>query len=192
MKKILNHPIFKFIWGSVKVLFVLLLFCYITFIVIQRVSGGKSLFGYRFFTVASNSMHGVYEINDVIAVKDYDTQKLKVGDDVAYLGTRGGLEGKIITHRIIRVEDASDGGKVFVTKGVNAPNEDPAILDRQVLGIVWGKIPLITSINHVVRSQAGFFFLVFVPLVFIIVLEVLQTITDIQIDKQEIQKIKKD
>ena len=133
-----------------------------------------------------------YNINDVIAVHDYDTKNLKTGDDVAYLGTRSGLEGKIIVHRIIRIEDSSNGGLLFTTKGVNSNVEDPVIRDTQILGKVTGRIPIITQINHLVRSQVGFFTLIFCPLVLVIVLEVLQTITDYQLEKNEIQRIEKE
>jgi signal peptidase I len=134
-------------------------------------------------------MSGVYDINDVIAVKDCDTNTLKVGDDIAYQGSRGGLEGLLITHRIIRIEEKEDGGRIFVTKGVNAPGEDPAIEESQILGKVVGIVPVISFINHIVKTQLGFFFLIFCPLVIIIVLEVLQTITDYQLDKNEIKEI---
>lgn len=185
MKKIFNNKISKFIFNTIKFAFIFLVIIYIGFTVVQRLSGNKSIFGWRVFTVATGSMIGVYDINDVIAVKDYDSNDLKVGDDIAYLGKKGGLNGLIITHRIVKVED-TDEGRIFVTKGVNSKNLDPSITSSQVLGKVTGKVPIITQINHVIKTQVGFFSLVFCPLVIIIVLEILQTITDYQIDKQEI------
>lgn len=192
MKKIFDNRIFKIVTGIVKTFLVIVLVCYISLILIQRMNGNKSIMGYRFFTVVTASMKGVYNVNDVIYVQDCDTGSLKVGDDVAYMGSRAGLEGKIITHRIIRIEDQSSGGRIFVTKGTASKNEDPPIIDTQILGKVKGKVPFITQVNHMVRSQVGFFSLIFVPLVLIIVLEILQTITDYQLEKHEIQEIKKD
>lgn len=190
MKKIFDNKISKFIVSTIKFVLIAIIVIYIGFTGMQRLSGNKSIFGWRVFTVATGSMIGVYDINDVIAVKDYDSNKLKVGDDVAYLGTRGGFEGLIVTHRIIKVED-TDEGRVFITKGVNASNSDPSITSSQILGKVAGKIPIVTQINHIIKTQVGFFSLVFCPLVLIIVLEVLQTITDYQIEKEEIKKIEK-
>ena len=69
--------------------------------------------------------------------------------------------------------------------------EDLPVHDDQIIGKVIGKVPIITQINHIVKTQLGFFALVFCPLVIIIVVEILQTITDYQIDKKEIQKIEK-
>ena len=147
--------------------------------------------GYRFFTVATGSMKGVYDIGDVIAVEDYDFHKLKVGDDVAYLGNRGGLEGKIITHRIIEIEESNDGELIFKTKGTAARNVDPSIRGNQILGKVSFVVPIITPINHLLRSKIGFFFIIFCPLVVTIVLEILQTITDYQLEKRELQEKEK-
>ena len=191
MRKIFDNKLFKIIMGTLKAILILVMIFYVTFVIVQRISGNRSIMNYRFFTVATGSMKGVYNVNDVIAVRDCDTTKLKVGDDVAYLGTRSGLEGKIIVHRIVRVEDASDGSKLYTTKGVNSQTEDPIIRSSQILGRVVGKIPIITQINHIVRSQLGFFSLIFCPLVAIIVLEILQTITDYQLEKNKIQRIEK-
>ena len=192
MKKIFNSLAFKIIWGILKGIFILLIVAYLIFIVAQRISGNKSIMGYRLFTVATGSMISVYDINDVIAVKDCDPNTLKVGDDIAYKGNRGGLENMLITHRIIRIEEAENGEKIFVTKGVNAPAEDPSIQANQILGKVVGVVPVISLLNHIVKSQLGFFLLIFCPLTLIIVLEILQTITDIRLDRDEIQKIKKE
>jgi signal peptidase I len=190
MKKILDNRVFKIITGIIRTIFILIIIAYLAFILIQRFSGNKSVFGYRLFTIATGSMSGVYEINDVIAVKDCDTNTLKVGDDIAYQGNKGGLEGMLITHRIVRIEDKEDGHRIFYTKGVNAPGEDPAVEESQILGKVVGVVPVISFINHIVKTQAGFFLLIFCPLVIIIVLEILQTITDYQLDKNKIKKIK--
>ena len=177
--------------GIFKFLFFFVMISYIAFILVQRFTNNGSVFGYRVFTVATGSMAGVYDINDVIAVKNYDTNKLKVGDDVAYVGNKGEMQGLMITHRIVKI-DKTDTGRIFTTKGVAAPLEDPKITEDQIIGKVVGTIPIITQLNHIVKSQLGFFLLVFVPLVLIIVLEILQTITDAKIDKEELKLLEKE
>ena len=191
MKGLFDNKFFKFFYTLFRICFVLIIVLYLSFIIVQRLSGNKSIFGYRLFNVATGSMIGVYDINDVIAVKDCDVKKLKVGDDVAYRGNRGGLDGLLITHRIIKIEEKEDGSRIFTTQGVNAPVSDPTIGEDQILGKVVGIVPVITQLNHIVKSQAGFFLLVFCPLVLVIVLEVLQTITEIRLEKNEIQRVEK-
>ncbi len=188
MEKIFNCKIFRVIYEFLKGLLFLIMFLYIAFICIQRVSGNSGIMGYHLYTVATGSMTGVYNVNDVIVVKTFDTSKLKVGDDVAYVGNRGGLEDKLVTHRIIKIEDGEDG-RIFTTKGVSNQVEDPSITSSQIVGKVTGVLPVVTQLNHIIKSQAGFFCLIFCPLVLVIVLEILQTITDIKLEKNELEEI---
>ncbi len=190
MGSIFNNKIFKIVYGTLKTIFFTILILYVVFICVQRLSGNNSVFGFRLFIVATGSMKGVYNVNDVIAVKDFDNKKLKVGDDIAFVGNRGGLENKLVTHRIIKIEEESNG-RIFTTKGVKNSVEDPSITESQILGKVVGVVPVVTQINHVVKSQLGFFCLIFCPLVLVIVLEILQTITDIKLENNELQEINK-
>lgn len=190
MGSIFNNKIFKIVYGTLKTIFFAILILYVAFICVQRLSGNSSVLGFRLFTVATGSMKGVYNVNDVIAVEDFDNKKLKVGDDIAFIGNRGGLENKLVTHRIVKIEEGSNG-RIFTTKGVKNSVEDPSITEEQVLGKVVGVVPVVTQINHVVKSQLGFFCLIFCPLVLVIVLEILQTITDIKIENNELQEINK-
>ncbi len=191
MMKILNSKPYKITTRVLESAFAILLILYLAFVVVQRVTGNKSIMGYRLFVVATGSMEGVYDINDVIAVRNYDANKLKIGDDVAYRGNRQGFKGILVTHRIISIEEGSNGKRTFVTKGVQAPTADPSITEDQILGKVVGIVPIISQINHVVKTQVGFFLFVFSPLVLVIVLEVLQTITDIRVENHEIQRIER-
>ena len=190
MGSIFNNKIFKIVYGTLKTIFFIILILYVVFICVQRLSGNNTVFGFRLFTVATGSMKGVYNVNDVIAVKDFDNKKLKVGDDIAFVGNRGGLENKLVTHRIIKIEEESNV-RIFTTKGVKNSVEDPSITESQILGKVVGVVPVVTQINHVVKSQLGFFCLIFWPLVLVIVLEILQTITDIKLENNELQEINK-
>ena len=190
MGSIFNNKIFKIVYGTLKNIFFTVLILYVVFICVQRLSVNNTVFGFRLFTVATGSMKGVYNVNDVIAVKDFDNKKLKVGDDIAFIGNRGGLENKLVTHRIIKIEEESNV-RIFTTKGVKNSVEDPSITESQILGKVVGVVPVVTQINHVVKSQLGFFCLIFWPLVLVIVLEILQTITDIKLENNELQEINK-
>lgn len=190
MGSIFNNKIFKIVYGTLKKIFFTILILYVVFICVQRLSVNNTVFGFRLFTVATGSMKGVYNVNDVIAVKDFDNKKLKVGDDIAFIGNRGGLENKLVTHRIIKIEEESNG-RIFTTKGVKNSVEDPSITESQILGKVVGVVPVVTQINHVIKSQLGFFCLIFCPLVLVIVLEILQTITDIKLENNELQEINK-
>lgn len=192
MKKInefFSNKIFKIIFGLLRFVVYGFLVIYVAFVLFQRFTNNSSFMGYRFFNVATGSMIPVYNINDVIIVKETDVTTLKVGDDVAYKGTRAGLEGKIITHRIIKIEEDNNGKLIFFTQGVNSEYADPSINGNQILGKVEGKLFFINDLNHVVKSNFGFFFLVFCPLVLVIALEIAQSVIEYKIEKNEIQEI---
>ena len=192
MKKInefFSNKIFKFIFGLLRFVVYSLLIIYVAFTLFQRFTNNSSFLGYRLFNVATGSMIPVYNINDVIIVKETDVSTLKVGDDVAYKGTRAGLEGKIITHRIIKIEENNNGEFRIFTQGVNSKNVDPSISGSQILGKVEGKLFFINELNHIVKSNLGFFFLVFCPLVLVIALEIAQSVIEYKLEKNEIQEI---
>lgn len=185
MKAFFENKIVKAILLLIKILLIIVIGVYLSFTLLQRLSGNNSVFGYRLFTIATGSMTGVYNVDDVIAVKDYDINKLKVGDDIAYMGGQEVFGGKLIAHRIIEIEENETGEKSFHTKGVNSTIEDPVITGDQILGKVVGKVPVITNINHIIKSQKGFFLLIFCPIILITILEILKTMVDLKIDKKE-------
>jgi len=73
------------------------MFLYLSFIGIQRFSNNSSICGYRMFTVATGSMVPVYEVGDVIVVKETTLKDLKVGDDVTYYGIKNDFKDSPIT-----------------------------------------------------------------------------------------------
>lgn len=185
MRKILENKIVKISINIIEFILFIIIGLYLVFVLLQRIGNNKSIFGYRVYTVATSSMEPEYLINDVIIVTDVDVNDLKVGDDIAYNGSRGGLEGKLVSHRIIKIENGKDG-KVFFTQGINNENPDPSIQASQIVGKLKGKIPIITQINHIIKNQYGFFFLVFCPLVLVIALEIAEVVIKIKIEKEEL------
>lgn len=191
LRKILDNKTFKIVYKVFKTIIVIAMILYLSFVLLQRLTGNKSILGYRVFTVATGSMEPVYKVNDVMLVKDVDTNKLKVGDDVAYLGERSDLKGKIITHRIIDIK-TENNQKTFYTQGINNSVEDPSITASQIYGQALGKIPIITTINQIVKNQYGFFFLVFLPLVIVAFLEIADTVTEIKYEKKVLEDQKEE
>lgn len=186
LRKILDSKYFQIPYKIIKVMIIIVMVTYVTFIIAQRVSGNKSIFGYRIFTVATGSMIPDYDINDVLAIKEVNSNDLKIGDDITYLGKKLDVNGKIVTHRIIDIK-TENGVKEFITKGVNSTAEDPAITDNQIYGKVLGKIPVVTTINHIIKNQYGFFFLIFLPLVTVVFLEIADTVTEIKTEKKKVE-----
>lgn len=182
---LLDNKYFRVIYNIVKVVVIFILASYILFIAIQKITNNSSIFGYRVFSVASGSMIPVYKINDVILVKDYNVNRLKVGDDIVYVGNRGGVEGLVVSHRIIKLDMKNGKVERLFTQGLNAEGSDPSIGPDQVLGKVVDVVPIITPISHIIKNIFGFFFLIFLPLVLIICFEIIETRLSLKLDKEE-------
>lgn len=116
MKKVLK--VFKWIIISILSL-ILLLNIYI--IIQSKASPNKvpSIFGYKPFVVLSGSMKPNIQVGDLIFVKKINTEKLKVGDVIAFRDA----ENLVTTHRI---KEITKKGKqtCFITKGDNNNTED--------------------------------------------------------------------
>ena len=185
MKLELGNKILKFTTSIIEYTLILIICVYLILVIIQRINNNTSIFGFRFYTIASNSMKPIYSTNDVIIVKEVDVNKLKVGDDIAYKGIRGKMAGKLVSHRIIKIEDGTSG-KIFFTQGINNEYPDQSIQESQIVGKLLGTLPVISQLNHIIKNKYGFFFLIFCPLVLVISLEIADTIINIKLEKKEL------
>lgn len=185
MNKLLTNKKINKVVKFIELIFLILIVIYLGLIIILKVSNSSSIGGYRLFSIETTSMKPEYNVNDVVIVKDVNTDTLKVGDDVTYRGERGGLEGLIITHRLIKIE--KDGDIVrYYTQGVNEKNVDPSFTADRIIGKTIGVLPIITQINCIVKDQFGFFFLIFCPLIFIIFFEITETLLYIKLEQEEL------
>ncbi len=194
MTKVLNlldNKYFSFVFNIIKVGVAFILATYILFIAIQKITNNSSIFGYRVFSVASGSMIPVYNINDVILVKNCSVNHLNVGEDIVYVGKRGGVEGLTVSHRIIKIDKTDGKVTRLFTQGLNAEGADPSIGPEQVLGKIVDVVPIITPINHIIKNIFGFFFLIFLPLVLVICLEIMETRIALKLDANELMRIER-
>ena len=103
MREVLNSRLFKIIYTIFVIIFTIFIASYLLFICLER----KNIAYYAFYIVPDNSMKGSYNKNDVVVIKKIDKLVLEVGDDIVYYGTTGGLEGKLIIHRIISIDNTN-------------------------------------------------------------------------------------
>lgn len=176
------RKIFNVFTKILKIIFIIFIIIYLSLIIIHKISMTNSIFGYRIFTVSDNTMANKYVINDLILVKDTSPKKLKKNDNIAYYGTEAFEKGNVIFHKIIEVK--KDKELSFVTKGINSLYEDPIVSDKKVIGKVVGVIPIINVVNHILKNPIGFFVLIFLPIILIILEQIFKTIKDIHREKE--------
>ena len=152
-----------------KILYRILIGCAIVFMiwaVVQKASDNSfSVGGIKIFTVITGSMIPVYNIGDILIVKEVIPEEIEVGDDLVYKGEKGTFKNKIVTHRVISIGKEDDGNFKIVTKGVANSAQDPAINQNQVIGKVIGKVPII---NWFLRIITNIYVWMFIPVVILI------------------------
>ena len=159
IKKIL-HIAWKVI--SKIITAIIILICIV--IVIQKVTNNKqSFFGYRIFRVQTGSMIPKYQVGDVILVKETDTNKIQVGEDVTYQGETGSVNGILVTHRVKDIEEI-DGQRVFHTQGIANNLEDPVVYAHQINGVVQSKMYILSFICRLLNNKYVFYFGAILPL----------------------------
>lgn len=189
IKKIFDNPIVRFLVGLVKVVVWVCVILIVLLIALQRLFNNQvSLGSYRMFTVVTGSMLPEYQIYDVIIVKEEDPKEIEVGDDVAYLGEKDDYKDKIITHRVIQ-KRAENGTYYFTTQGIANQVADPEIRFDQLYGTVSYRPKVLSWFSYILNNSYGLYFLIIVPIAFLILLEILDYInrkeSELEEDGQE-------
>lgn len=133
-------------------LILLVSLCIYTFVVTDIMKKDYvNVFGYTYFVVATGSMSGTIEVDDIILVKI--TDKVKIGDIVTYKNS----DKDIITHRLV---DTS--GNKYICQGDANNSPDDPITKSQIIGTV----KTIVSPSFILKSIAIFLILfIFLSLV---------------------------
>lgn len=118
----------------------------------------KSFFGYRFYSVKTNSMvpqkdslPGGFYAGDITIVKVTDLDQIKPKDIITY---RVG-ENAYLTHRLVKKENKLNGedGPFLITKGDANNSEDPPIKGDRLVGKVLFVIPKAGGILTFIRTH---------------------------------------
>lgn len=157
-----------------------LIICLSLFVLTLRFLGeSPSIFGYSFYYVLTESMEPEIMAGEIILGKSTDPEELQVGDIITYTGETGDLKDKIITHKIVEIEDGA-----FITQGVANDIPDPPISSSQILSRYVATIPLAGKIFSVINSKFGFIFLIVTPLGLLIVNEISIIVKAFKEDKE--------
>lgn len=177
--------VFERIVTALKLICVIILILFIIVIALQRFSNNKiAVGGFRIFNVATGSMEPEYNVGDVLVIKEVNTDELKEGDDITYLGKYQSFAGRVVTHQIIKIEE-TDGGRIFHTKGIANETEDPTITADQIYGKVIYKCIFISMLTKLMNNMTAFYILVFIPLGLLIFLQIKERSDNSEDDENE-------
>ena len=164
-QKIVKNRKFQITKKIISVIVTILLVLVFFVILVQKISNNRfNLGGYGIYTIATGSMDPEYKVKDLILASKKDAKEIEIGDDVVYLGKVDSMNGKIITHRVINKSE-KDGKMYFYTKGIANGLTDPEIDETQILGVVKGKLHILSFCSHIVNSTWGLILLIVIPFI---------------------------
>ena len=164
LKKIKENKVLKFIGNVLYTLMFVLVVLMLVVVIMQRTTNNNvTIGGIRMFSVATGSMVPVYEVGDILISKEVEPEKIKVGDDLVYIGKEGSFKNKVVTHRVNSIEKQEDGNYKIITQGIANNAEDPEIDQTQVLGKIMFKMHILSFLGKLVRNTYMFYFLIFIP-----------------------------
>lgn len=170
---------------EITIFIVILLVCCAT-VLQSTILKNKTIFGYKTYVIASNSMYPVLEYGDVILIKEVNYQDIQEQDIVTYLGKEGEFKDKVITHEVIEV--FYDGEtKVLKTKGRANTGIDPNVYENQIYGRFVYRFFSLSFISKIVRDELGFVLFIFIPFTILFILEFINMVKETR--RRELEKL---
>ena len=170
----------------IKVICTIFLVLLIAVLAIQRFSNNKiAIGGFRVFNVVTTSMVPEYEVGDVVVVKKVPVEDLKLGDDITYLGRVESFKDRVVTHRLIEIQEREDGKTYYKTQGIANDLPDPEIEEDQIFGKVVYKCLVISALAKLMNNMTLFYIVVFIPLAILIMLQIKDMVKEHHSDEDE-------
>lgn len=145
--------------------------------------GVNPMFG--LYTIVSSSMHPNINMYDVILIKNVDTNELKIGDVITFESTNVFFGGTPITHRIVEVININNNERVFRVKGdANATYDKELVISENVLGKAILRLPNLGKIQYFLTSKKGWFCVVLLPLLIIMLYDIYKIYKLIRLKKE--------
>lgn len=185
MKKTLNIFSTVLMWGLIVFTVGMMIFTFISVSMFNQAN--RSVFGYKFFVVTSDSMSATdFSSGDVIFVKETDASTLRPGDIIAFVSTNPETYGGTVTHKIREITVNSNGKPAFVTYGTTTNVNDETLVEySHVLGKYSGKIPDIGNFLQYLKTTQGYFCFIFIPFFLLMLYFGLQSILTFRSYKKE-------
>ena len=177
-KKILTISLKVIAWLLVAFTAFMMVFTIFTVSTVDK--NDRSIFGYKFYIVMTDSMslsennkdmdvH--FNAGDIVIIKTAkDPAALQAGDIIAFMSTNSVSYGQTVTHMIREVKTASDGTLLgYVTYGTNTGVDDEALVEPAfVLGTYSAKLPGVGNFFAFVKSTPGYLLCILVPFLLLI------------------------
>jgi signal peptidase I len=148
----------------------------------------RSLNGYKFFVVLSDSMSATdFSAGDMIVVKEVDVNTLEKDDIITFYSTDPKSLGEIITHKIREVKKNENGKLIgFETFGTTTNTTDETLAEpTNIIGQYQFSIPKLGYFIQFMKTPVAYIIFVAVPFALIIGHEVYKCFKIIDENKKE-------
>ena len=169
MKRALNIVKDVFVWLMVLAAVCMMIFTVISVTTLSNNS--RSILGYRFYIVQSDSMRATdFSSGDIIIVKNIkDPSVLQEGDIISYISQNPSNFGETVTHKIRKLTKNVDGEPGFITYGTTTGSDDETIVTYSyVLGKYTGKLPGVGRFFSFLKTTSGYILCVLLPFLLLI------------------------
>lgn len=168
VKKIFDIVKTVLVWVFVAVSVFMMIFTIFSVNTFDR--DDRSVFGYKFYIVTSDSMKATdFDAGDLIIVKEVDPTTLNEGDIITFISQNEDSFNETITHKIRRLTTTAEGDPAFVTYGTTTGNDDKVPVEYP---FVRGQYKMkLTGVGHFfdfLKSPAGYVCCILLPFVLLI------------------------
>ena len=170
---------------AIMILFLLVIFLMYYIITSAVAKSKKTIPPLSIFTIVSPSMEPNINIYDIIVDKKIiDESDVRVGDIITFYSNNLDTGGYTVTHRVSRIEEIN-GQKIYHTKGDNNQNEDEGYITfNEIVGRVIIIIPDVFHIHFFISSRLGWFFIILIPAISVIIYDIVKIKRIVKIKKQ--------
>lgn len=168
MKKILNLIKNIIVWLILAAAVGMMVFTIFSVSTFDR--NDRSVFGYKFFIVQSDSMSATdFDAGDIVFVKEVDPSTLQEGDIISYISQDANNYGETITHKIRSLTTDEEGNPGFITYGTTTNIEDETVVTYMyVLGKYTGRLPKVGTFFAFLKTTPGYILCILIPFLLLI------------------------
>lgn len=168
MKKVWNVTKSILVWLIVLATVGMMIFT--VFAVNTFDQSNRSVFGYKFFIVQSDSMSATdFSAGDIVFIKAVDPSTLREGDIIAYISQNSSNFGQTVTHKIRTVTQTDSGERGYITYGTTTGIDDETVVtDFYVLGKYVGSVPKVGKFFTFMKTTQGYVLCILIPFLLLI------------------------
>lgn len=163
---------------------------YVTLQVMTK--GYVNLFGYSMFRVVTGSMEPTIPVGSLLISKQVPMESIYVGDIICFRARESAIFGHMMTHRVVEVYPALEGGIQFLTKGdANLSVDGYLVSQVNFVGkVIWhtGDGSFLATVFALLTNKIGFFTIIIFPCMVLASLILKDSVKNLRKELRELER----